>query len=152
MEEKNRKTIKTIGIILIVLSALIAFGNGMGAIVFLIIGKFEPSSSGKNDFNALIWNNYLILCLTTLFLAILNIIGGIGLTKYRNWGRVLVIIDSTLFIILMIIVSVVLMFLFKESLGPIGLLMPILSGLTFMIPFILLIRYLTRNKIRINFA
>jgi ABC-type spermidine/putrescine transport system permease subunit II len=152
MEEKDRKTIKTIGIILIVLSALIAFGNGMGAIVFLIIGKFEPSSSGKNDFNALIWNNYLILCLTTLFLAILNIIGGIGLTKYRNWGRVLVIIDSTLFIVLMIIVSVALMFLFKESLGPIGLLMPILSGLTFMIPFILLIRYLTRHKVRINFA
>ena len=155
MEEKDRKTIKTIGIIVIVISALIAFGNGMGALAFSIIGGSEPSASNPSenlDFGALIWNNYLMICLSTFLLALLNIIGGIGLTKYKNWGRVLLIIDSTLFLMSMILLSIILIILSKDSLGIIGVLMPILSMLTFAIPFVLLIRFLTRDKIKINFA
>jgi hypothetical protein len=155
MEEKDRKTIKTIGIIVIAISALIAFGNGMGALAFSIIGGFESQSSNPNenlDFVALFWNNYLKICFSTFLLAIINIIGGIGLTKYRNWGRVLLIIDSTLFILSMILISGGLIALSKNSLGAVGILMPILSMLIFMIPFILLIRFLTRDKIKINFT
>jgi hypothetical protein len=60
MEETNRKTIKTIGIIVIVITALIAFGNGMGTLAFSLIGGFESTGSNPSenlDFGVQVWNN-----------------------------------------------------------------------------------------------
>ena len=155
MEEKNRKTIKTIGIIVIVISLLIAFGNGMGTLAFSLIGGFESAGSNPSenlDFGVLVWNNYLIICGSMFLLALISIVGGIGLIKYRNWGRLLLIIDSIIFILSMILISVIMIVFSKEKLGAIGIWMPILSSLLFMIPFVLLIRYLARDDIKTNFA
>lgn len=155
MEEKDRKTIKTIGIIVIAISALIAFGNLMGSLTFIIIGGFKSTGSnpGENlDIGFVIWNYYLVICFGTIILAIINIIGGIGLTKFRRWGRKVVIINSALFIFLMVMISVTMIILSKGYFGAVGVLMPLISMLIFLTPFILLIRYLTRDKIKTYFA
>jgi hypothetical protein len=154
MEENDKKTIKTIGIIVIALSAFIGFGNGMGALAYSIINSPGPtdSTTSNKDFMMQVWDNYLTICLSMFSLAILNIIGGIGLIKFKKWGRILLILGSILLILSIISISVILSIAGKDTFGIASILMSLLIMLVFVTPFILLIRFLSRERIKIYFS
>lgn len=156
MDNNHKRTIRIIGIVIIVFSIFVAFSNGMGALMFSIMdgsGTQNPAKSQNTDLMTKIWDNYVTLCLGMILIAAINIIGGIGLIKYKNWGRVTIISTSILILTMMLIFSIIFISYSIEipDFGFVGIILSSFSILIIMIPFILLIRYLRQEKIKINF-
>jgi hypothetical protein len=153
MENDYLKTIRTISIIVIVFSCFIVFGNGMGATVILLIS--DPNSADTipdqhPEGFSFLQSHYLQLCFIMLSIGIVNIISGFGLRKVKNWGRLTLIVTSLIISLSMIIMTLffITSALKNEKLGFAEILMIILSLSIFLIPFILLIRFLTKANIK----
>lgn len=159
MENKQTKTIKTVSVIVIVFSAFIVFSNVIGALIYSLLG-----SSNKNPnitltaqiadgFNFL-WAHYLQLCFSMSLIGICNLVGGIGLLKLKNWGRLIIIASSTLISFSIMFFPIFIIIANKKNpfLGLPGILTVVIAFIILWIPFVLLIRYLTRGEIRNHFA
>jgi hypothetical protein len=115
-EEKQKSTIKTIGFIIIALSCFIAFSNGMGALMFSMM-----NFTGTNTYTqepaiiGLLWENYLQMCFGMILLSVINIISGIGLIKFKNWSRIILIINSILISSIVILISILLLIAVAEN-------------------------------------
>jgi hypothetical protein len=153
VENNQLKTIKTVAIIVIVFSIFIVFSNGMGALVFSMMS--DPKSPNSNPESnpsgiSFLWSHYIPICLAMLFIGIINIIGAIGLLKLKNWGRQSLIITS--FIISISIIIMVIFFITPGSkITGLGILekLAFIPGISlFLVPFILLINYLTKKNIK----
>jgi len=153
MGNDHLKTVKIIAIIVIVFSCFIVFSNGMGALVFSLISDpnaAKPNSDQNSDGFSFLLSHYLQLCLVMLTIGVVNIISGFGLRKLKNWGRLTLIVTS-----LVISLSIIIMTIFfitsalkNENSGFAEIFIIILSISIFLIPFILLIRYLTKGNIK----
>jgi len=151
MEDNQTRNLKTISIIIIIFSILTVFSNGLGSLFFLIMGEQEGiNNEVTSDPISFVWSHYLQLCICTVFFGIINIIGAIGLRKLRNWGRVFLIISSLVISVLIIFITIVLInsTIKNNILRPVEIFAIILSMFLFLLPFILLIKYLTKDKIK----
>jgi hypothetical protein len=157
MDNKQKRTIRIIGIVIIIFSIFIAFSNGMGALMFSIMdgsGSQNTTQPQNTDLMTKIWDNYVTLCLGMILIAAIKIIGGLGLIKYKNWGRLTLIATAILFLALMLIFTIIFISCLTRipEFGSVGIILSLFSLLIIMIPFILLIRYLLQEKIKINFT
>jgi amino acid transporter len=153
MGNNQLNTIKTVAIVVIVFSSFIVFSDGMGALVFSMMS--DPTSPSPNpdpnpDGISFLWRHYIQLCLAILFIGIINIIGALGLKKLKNWGRQSLIITS--FIISISIIIMVIFFITSGSkITGLGIFekLAFIPGMSlFLVPFILLIKYLTKENIK----
>jgi hypothetical protein len=104
MEQKDRKSINTLSIVLIVISALMILGNSMGAAVFILTGMLDGVSQSEIPMNSgmFIMLHYVELCIAMAVLGVFFLIGGIFLQKFKLWANQLVSIVSVLFIVALI--------------------------------------------------
>ena len=152
MDDQKPKSITTIGIIIIAISALIIFSNGMGALVSTMMG-FSENNNTNDTINqspiSFLFNHYLEMCLTMVALGLLYLIGGIFLCKYKMWANRLVTVISIL-IILSIIGFIVASII--EMNGESNLFFfAIIGTIICAIPFGLLVRFLNKKAIKQHF-
>lgn len=151
-EVPQPKSIKSIGTVIIALSAMIAFGNLMGAMAWSMMSVSpDPDYQPANGFEFLL-SNYVAMCLVVAALGITNIIGGIFFIRLKNWARLVLIVTSVLFAVAVLTLSV---FMFQNFNGDelAGSFAPfmLIVGLVFAVPFGLLARFLVSAKIRTHF-
>ncbi len=151
-EETKPKSIKSVSTIIIALSAMIAFGNLMGAMTWsMMSGSSDTNYQPANGFEFLL-SNYVAMCLVVAALGISNIIGGIYFIRLKNWARLVLVVTSVIFIAAVLTLSI---FMFQNFRGDelAGSFAPfaLVVGLGVSIPFGLLIRYLVSDNIRKHF-
>lgn len=156
MEEQKPKSIKTIGLVVAIFSGFIIFSNGMGALVWTVIGIGEGinnQNTENSDPISFLFFHYVEMCLIMLLIGIAFLIGGLFIRKYKLWANKLV---STLSIIiifiiwgLMIAMSISIrkeegMEIFRYGL--------IINAFFWSTPLGLLIWFLNKKKIKKHFA
>ncbi|MCR9248902.1 MAG: hypothetical protein NXI20_00705 [bacterium] len=156
MEDQKPKSIKTIGIVIIVISVLMIFSNSMGALAWYVIGiggDMVPENAGEFDPLIFLLSNYVVMCLSIVFMGLFLLVGGIYITKYKLWANRLVsIIAGLMFLLiwgLMIALSVGLGGQVGMGLLAFG---AIINALFWSTPVVLLIRFLNRKSIKSHFV
>ena len=160
MEEVKPKSIKIVGMIIIGLSIFAIFGNGLGSLTLISGGGFEQnqllvdprSESDYSGYN--VFFNYMLkFGLSMVIFGLLFLIGGIFLTKYKNWARVSLITLSSIFILgQMFILIIVMSLVFNKSiyfLSSIGIIVAIIFFIA--ISFSLVI-FLNKKQIKEHFV
>lgn len=157
MEEQKPKSVKTIGLIVSIFSGFIIFSNGMGALVFTLIG-LGGNQNGKNEkseFNLIefLFDNYIYMCLVMVTIGVLYLIGGLNIRKYKLWANKLVTYLSLLLIVLiwtlMIAMSTMTAGQNEMEIFSVG---AIITALLWSTPIGLLIWFLNRQKIKKHFV
>lgn len=152
MEDQKPKSITTIGIILIVISSLIIFSNGMGALVSIMIG-FSEYNNTNDTINqspiSFLFSHYLEMCLIMVTLGLLYLVGGIYLRKYKMWANRLVTVISALIILSIMGFMVASIIEFNAKIY--SFFFAIIGTLICTIPFGLLIRFLNKKAIKQHF-
>ena len=116
MEEIKPKSIKIVGMIIIGLSIFVVFGGGLGSLALLSSGVLDMNQSlvaprSESDYSGyhLFFNYMLKFDLAMILFSLLFLIGGIFLTKYKNWARVSLIALSSIFILGQIFILIIIM-------------------------------------------
>ncbi|MGD9992555.1 MAG: hypothetical protein AB7S69_04580 [Salinivirgaceae bacterium] len=149
--EQKPKSIKSIGNVIIVLSAMIIFGNGMGIFSFTLLGfgdtnNVEPSSNTS----LLVWifEHYLGVCMSMIIIGLVYLLGGVFLAKYKLWANKLVTLVSVL---LLFIIWVLMILMFITMSDQIELktirIGSIVTVIIWSIPLLILIWYLNKQSI-----
>ncbi len=96
METEKPKSIETIGIAIMVLSAFIIFSNGMGALMSTLIGLGEASQSGQTFKTPIefVFAHYLEMCLFMVAIGTSYLLGGLFIQKYKLWANRFVTVIS----------------------------------------------------------
>jgi hypothetical protein len=143
MDSVKPKSIKTIGIAIMVLSGFIIFSNGMGALMSTLIGFGEAQQSGQTLQTPItfIFSHYLEVCLFMIAIGTAYLFGGLFIQKYKLWAnRFVTVFVWTIMLILRAS--------FKQDTG-----LEILSNwaivvaMAWTVPFGLLIRFLNKKDI-----
>ncbi len=148
--EKKSKAIKNIGNAITALSAMIIFGNGMGIFSFTILG-FGNIDNGQATGNtsALGWifEHYLSVCLSMIFIGVIYLLGGVFVAKYKLWANRLVTFVSGL---LFVIIWSLMIFMFIAMSGQVELqtfrIGSIATALFWSTPLVILIWYLNKKN------
>ena len=159
MEEIKPKSIKIVGIIIIGISIFAIFSNGLGSLALISGGGFEQNESltgpraGSNYSGYYVFFNYMLkFGLLMVLFSLLFLIGGIFLTKYKNWARVSLIALASIFILGQIFILIIIMSLvFNKSiyfLSSIGIIIAIIFFIA--ISFSLII-FLIKKQIKKHF-
>ena len=97
------KSIKTIGIAIMIMSGFIIFSNAMGAVASTLIGLDGITPPGQSDpstpFTFLI-AHYFEMCLFMVAIGIAYLFGGLFIRKYKLWANRFVTAISGLLILL----------------------------------------------------
>jgi len=153
MESTQSKTIKTLGIIIIIIAAFATFSNLMGALAFAAMNPESNQISGPQSGIGFLWSNYVYMCLIISALGITTLIGGIQLMKFKNWARKLLIGTSIIFVTLIVAIDVIMI---QEMLNQTDTLLFIFilvaTSLVISIPFLFLIYYLRLGRVKNHFA
>ena len=160
MGEIKPKSIKIVGIIIIGISIFAIFSNGLGSFALIKGGGFEQNQPltaplSESDYSGyyLFFNYMLKFGLSMVLFGLLFLIGGIFLTKYKNWARVSLITLASIFILGQIFILIIIMSLvFNKSiyfLSSIGIIIAILFCIT--ISFSLII-FLNKKQIKKHFV
>jgi uncharacterized membrane protein len=157
IEEQKPKSVRTVGLIVSIFSGFIIFSNGMGALVFTIIGFGEnPNSQNeKSEFNLIVFlfENYVAMCLVMLIIGVFYLVGGLNIRKYKLWANKLVTYLSLLIIVMIWTLMIAMYSLIagqnEMTVFAIG---TILSALFWSTPIGLLIWFLNRQEIKNHFS
>ena len=160
MEEVKPKSIKIVGMIIIGLSIFAIFGNGLGSLALSSGGFFEQNSSltdtrtGLDNSGYYLFFNYMLkFGLAMVLFGLLFLVGGIFLTKHKNWARVSLITLSSIFILGQIFILIIILSLvFNKSiyfLSSIGIIVAIVFFIA--ISFSLVI-FLNKKQIKKHFV
>lgn len=151
MENHQIRNLKSISIVVIILSELIIFSNGLGSLFFLIMGNQGGINNElSSDPISFLWSHYLQLCFGTVIIGIISLIGAIGLRHLKNWGRVCLIVSSSVISVLIVSIMILLVnyAIRNNILGPVEIIVILLSIFLFLLPLVFLIRYLTKDEIK----
>tara|TARA_B100000609_G_C17052044_1_gene349546 strand:- start:146 stop:616 length:471 start_codon:yes stop_codon:yes gene_type:complete len=156
MEEQKPKSIKTIGLLVTIFSGFIIFSNGMGALVWSIIGMgddLNKMGTVSTDPISFLFAHYIEMCLIMLLIGIAYLVGGIFIRKYKLWANIMV---SSLSVIIFLIIWG-LMIAMSISVGQqdgmeIFSYGAILNAVFWSTPVGLLIWFLNKKKIKKHFA
>lgn len=154
METEKPKSIKTIGVVIIVLSALIIFSNSMGALMSTLIGLGEGSHSGQTFQTpiAFVFAHYLEMCLFMVAIGTAYLLGGLFIQKYKLWANRFVTVISGIQILIVWTIMLLMRASFGQEPG-----LEILNSWTIVVaiiwtvPFGLLIWFLNRKNIVSHF-
>lgn len=150
MEEQKPKSVKTIGILIIIFSCFIIFSNFSGMMAWQIVGN----ESYPKEFHPMnfILMNYIKLCLFMISVGILFLIGGIYLRKYKLWANKLITVLSGLLVLIIWAVMLLLAISVFTSVEYkfFGVLF-ILNAIIWSTPLVLLIRFLNKSRIKQHF-
>lgn len=152
METQKPKSIKNVGLIITIFSGLLIFSNGMGALVFTLLGFGGTSQEPiEMDFLDILFENFALFCLVIVFFGILYFIGGVNLAKYKLWSKNLLLRTSYIFLILLcLFASTGIYYASNESGLKFIVAFFIISVFAFSLPLIFLIRFLKRNEMHFN--
>lgn len=154
MEEQKPKSIKTMGLLIIIFSGIIVFSNGMGAVAWSVMGmgKEEHQNTEISDPMSFLFAHYMEMCLIMLVIGIAYLIGGIFLRKYKMWANKMVSVLSIL-VILIIWGLMIAMFVTTIEEGmAIFSYAALINGLVWSTPVALLIWFLNKKKIKKYFT
>ncbi len=155
MQTVKKKSINTIGMIIIGLSVFMIISNGMG----LLMASFIPveNDSLPNQINktpmTLLLTYYSEVCLFMIINGVFYLLGGLFLLKYKLWANRFVSIVSGIQIFIMWAI----MLIIRSSVGQepgleILNIWTIVVALAWTIPFGLLIWFLNRKDIMNDFV
>lgn len=151
MEIQQLKSIKNISLIITVISGLIIFSNLMGVIMHTLLGFGDTSyqESSETTFIDSLFDNYIIFCLTFVFIGVLYFIGGINLKKYKLWAKNLIVILSVCLIIISLAFVILGINTYIADKGMLFfMILSIFMGIAFSIPLFFLIRYLNKKGMK----
>ncbi|GEM_PF-3541301 len=160
MEETIKpKSVKTVGILVIIFSGLTLFSNTMGAISFLLVGGNDvtinrPNGTVQNDDPInFIFDNYVAFCLIMISIALGYLIGGIFIQKFKAWANRLLSMSASL----SLVIIWGLMILMAQSIGQANggsgfAIIPIVIGIIWSTPVALLIWFLNKQNIKKHFS
>jgi hypothetical protein len=153
MENEKPKSIKTTGLIIIIISALIIFSNRMGALMSILIGINEAvdPNAGQIQTNPIsyIFSHYIEMCLFIVTIGLIYLLSGIFIQKYKLWANRFATVISGLQIIFVWCIMLILrssigyepgMEIFKNG--------AIATAIIWTIPFGLLIWFLNKKGIK----
>ncbi len=147
MKTATQKSIKVIGLIIIIFSSLIIFSNFMGALMYLILGMGDASLESTSASS--IFDFYLELCFAMILMGVLFLFSGIFIRKNKLWARNLAIILSSFFILFIIFITYFLakqIFFFDNNI--MLFLIAFIIIFLFSLPFALLIWFLRKASVR----
>jgi hypothetical protein len=150
MKEEKPKSIKTIGTAIMVLSALIIFSNGMGALMSTLIGLGEASPSGQAFQTPIefVFAHYLEMCLFMVAIGSAYLLGGLFIKKYKLLAnRFLTVVSGVQVLIVWTIMLIIRTSFGQEPELQILNIWTIVVAITWTIPFGLLIWYLNKKDI-----
>lgn len=157
MESQKPKSIKAIGLLLVILSVLITLSNGMAAIAWSVLrvgedlaGDIHQTTGGL----AFVAEHYVAMCVLMVVIGIAYCLGGIFLMKYRLWAHRVTTSLTLLLILLILVFSGTCAHMFMQEGDDDGILFGIcciVGGLFWSIPFTLLFWHLNRQKIKMHF-
>lgn len=149
---ETAKSIKTVSIVLVIVSIFIIFSNTMGAVSNEILDLFG-SESNTDSILDLILNNYSMFCGFMVLVGVTYLIGSLNLKKLNEWARKLIVIESIVLILLIwtLMIGFVIAMSNEEN-GLIFVSIAMISGLFWSTPLVLLIRFLNKEKIKVHFA
>lgn len=152
METQKPKSIKNVGLIITIFSGLLIFSNGMGALVFTLLGFGGMSQEPvEMDFLDILFENFALFCLAIVFFGVLYLIGGVNLAKYRLWSKNLLLITSYIFLILLCLFASTSIYNASNESGLEFLIVfMVITVLVFSFPLIFLIRFLKKNEMHFN--
>ena len=153
MENDKIKSIRTVGITIVVLSAFMIFSNGMGALVVLLI---ESSEGSQPTIDAtpmgFIFAHYIEICVFLVLIGIAYLLGGIFIQRYKLWANRLVTAISALQVLFVWLIMVIVRSSFAEQEGlEILSVWTIAVALIWTLPFGLLIWFLNKKGVIRNF-
>lgn len=157
MEEQKPKTVKTIGLFIIIFSVFIIFSNVMGAIVFSFfkLGEYSNLKNDRSDFNLIefLFNNYVSMCITMVLIGLILFISGIYIKKFKLWANHLLTYLSIILIIIIWSLMIAFFVMFsKQNESNLFKVSSIISAVLWSTPFILLIWYLNKPNIKKHFV
>jgi len=157
MNEQKPQSVKTIGLIVAIISGFITFSNGMGALAFTLIGlgseQSQPIESSEFNLLEFLFENYIAMCLIMVLIGILYFIGGLNIRKYKLWANRLVTYISLLLILLMWALMIAMSIMTSGQQGmEIFSVGAIITAIIWSTPLGLLIWFLNRAKIKKHFA
>lgn len=148
----HTKSIKVVGSIVSILSALIIIGNASGVVVFSSINEPAKNIADiETEIQGIAWiiHHYIEFCLVMGIVGLLYLIGGMYMRKYKMWANYLVTtISSLLIIVIWLLVS--LASISTPDIYEIDFLSlsVITVALFWSAPLAVLIWYLNRKKVR----
>ena len=157
MEEQKPKTVKTIGLFIIIFSVFIIFSNVMGAIVFSFfkLGEYRNIKNEISDFNLIefLFKNYVSMCITMVLIGLIFFFCGFYLRKYILWANKLLTYLSIILTIIIWSLMIAFFVMFsKQNENVLFILSSIISAILWSTPFILLIWYLNKPNIKKHFV
>ncbi len=146
MENEKPKSIKTIGNAIMVLSAFIIFSNGMGALMWTLLGIGEASQTGLTFQTPVefIFTHYLELCLFMIAIGSTYLFGGLFIRKYKLWANRFVTVISIIQVLIVWTIMLIMRSSFGQELEILNI-WTIVVAVIWSIPFGLLIWFLNRK-------
>lgn len=160
MEELKPKSVRTLGVVIAVISAVIIFGNIVGIVVFKIssinnaITDLTIGEDASDDIKILFFviKHYVEMFLIIATLGMCFLIGGINLRKYKLWANRLISILSLILICIIWFLMITIFSIFYSSSGlDVLSYSAIFSAIIWSVPLIILIRFLNNNEIEMHF-
>jgi hypothetical protein len=154
METDKPKSIKTIGIAIMVLSAFIIFCNGMGALMSTLIGLEEASQSGQTFKTPIefVLAHYLEMCLFMVAIGTSYLLGGLFIQKYKLWANRFVTVISGIQVLIVWTIMLITRASFGKEPGlEILNIWTIVVATTWTLPFGALIWFLNKKNIVVYF-
>ena len=139
MESKKQSSVRTVSIVIMVLSIFKAFSNIGGAMVDQMIDLDIPY--------------YFLLCLISAFIALNYLFGSYFLFRGKSWARVFLLQISRLIVLLSLLFPIFAFFIIPYSDESFILKIWSITALViYVTPLFFLIRYLMKDKIKNHFA
>jgi len=154
MEKGKPKSIKTIGTVIIIISAFIIFSNGMGALTSTLMGLGESSQSGQTFRSPIefVFAYYLEMCLFMVAIGTAYLLGGLFVRKYKLWANRFVTVISGIQVLIVWATMLIMRKSFGQEPGlEILNIWTIVVAIFWSIPFGLLILFLNKKDIVAHF-
>lgn len=150
MKEAKPKSIRTIGIVLAVVSIMVVLSNigGLFMIDHLTEGGTKTEEVSYYD-QSVVYAKPIALISSALALGFL--VAGIFITRYKDWARVLSQIVAVLYLILLWYISVFIAPYNLFDKGEFGV-EQLIGMLIWSVPVVFLIGYLNKEKIKNHFV
>ncbi|MCX2742155.1 hypothetical protein [Pontibacter anaerobius] len=147
----NLKSIRTVGIVLIVVSSLIIISSLIG--LFYLV---DLIAEGASEFEEVPYESHMLsyakpVAVVSLALGLGFFVAGIFITLYKNWARVLAQVFAVLYLISLWYQAIFIAPYNPFDKGEFGV-EQAFGALLWSFPIVLLIRYLSREKVKNHFA
>lgn len=154
MNAEEQKSIKTVSLLIMILSGLMIFSNLMGAFMFTLLGFGEPINNNADETTFLdsIFENYMIICLVLVIIGGLYFIAGINLRKLKLWAKnLIVLLSGTLILINLAFVGLGIKMFIADKGMLFFMVLSLFLGIILSLSLFFLIRYLNKKEIREHF-